>query len=266
MTETRRLRALIEQWLAKADKDWHQGHDDVEDGVWSYQHEANGRAKARREDAAELSALLSEPQAAHEAMHASAPTGYKCGDCTIDNEPCPTCYESAWRKRHPNVIRILPTGEPQAAQELNMNEPEAPSPSETDATKWAASFVAHNQWKPEIAADEGAMTAWFATAIMAGWDESARRMEKQVREFIGWLSADIPELHQVEVPRLADSYRRFQIMRDPDCPEARALVAAAPPVLSAPPEADKGWTPFAPAETDRSTTNSGDVGGFRNDR
>jgi hypothetical protein len=30
-----------------------------------------------------------------------------------------------------------------------------------------------------------------------------------VAGFIGWLSADIPELHEVEVPRLAASYDRF---------------------------------------------------------
>ncbi len=36
---------------------------------------------------------------------------------------------------------------------------------------------------------------------------------------------------------------------------------AASPVLPAPPEADKAWEPFAPTETDPSTTNSGDMGG-----
>jgi len=30
-----------------------------------------------------------------------------------------------------------------------------------------------------------------------------------MREFVGWLSADIPELHHVEIPRLADSLERF---------------------------------------------------------
>lgn len=34
--------------------------------------------------------------------------------------------------------------------------------------------------------------------------------EKRVLEFIGWLSADIEELHHVEVPRLADSWERFK--------------------------------------------------------
>lgn len=34
--------------------------------------------------------------------------------------------------------------------------------------------------------------------------------ESTVREFIGWLSADVPALHQVEVPKLADSWERFK--------------------------------------------------------
>ncbi len=59
MTEpVRPLEALIAEWRMKADKAWHVGHDDVEDGVWSYQHEANGRASAMRQCADELAALL----------------------------------------------------------------------------------------------------------------------------------------------------------------------------------------------------------------
>lgn len=34
--------------------------------------------------------------------------------------------------------------------------------------------------------------------------------ESDVEMFIGWLSADIPELHNVEIPRLADSWDRFK--------------------------------------------------------
>jgi hypothetical protein len=30
-------------------------------------------------------------------------------------------------------------------------------------------------------------------------------------QFLGWLSADIPELHNFEVPKLLDSWDRFQI-------------------------------------------------------
>lgn len=34
--------------------------------------------------------------------------------------------------------------------------------------------------------------------------------QKHVFEVIGWLSADIPELHHVEVPKLMESYVRFR--------------------------------------------------------
>jgi hypothetical protein len=37
--------------------------------------------------------------------------------------------------------------------------------------------------------------------------------EQTVREFIGWLSADIPALHDVLVPDLADSWERFKAAR-----------------------------------------------------
>ena len=40
------------------------------------------------------------------ALHASAPVGQKCADCTMDGEPCPDCYEAWWQKRHPNTIRV----------------------------------------------------------------------------------------------------------------------------------------------------------------
>lgn len=37
------------------------------------------------------------------AMHASAPAGMKCADCSIDKEPCPTCL-SAWIGRQTEVV------------------------------------------------------------------------------------------------------------------------------------------------------------------
>lgn len=38
--------------------------------------------------------------------------------------------------------------------------------------------------------------------------------DTEVREFIGWLSGDIPELHKVEVPKLADSWERFKVAKN----------------------------------------------------
>lgn len=46
------------------------------------------------------------------AMHASAPPGHKCADCTIDHEPCPTCYAVWWRRRHPHVHTTESEAEP----------------------------------------------------------------------------------------------------------------------------------------------------------
>jgi len=37
--------------------------------------------------------------------------------------------------------------------------------------------------------------------------------EQVVREFIGWLTADISELHSIEVPVLTDSWARFKAAR-----------------------------------------------------
>lgn len=41
-----------------------------------------------------------------EILHASAPAGMKCADCTMDEEPCPLCYEAWWQKRHPHTYQM----------------------------------------------------------------------------------------------------------------------------------------------------------------
>lgn len=38
------------------------------------------------------------------ALHASAPPGHKCADCTMDGEACPVCYTAWWRAKHPEHI------------------------------------------------------------------------------------------------------------------------------------------------------------------
>lgn len=86
--------------------------------------------------------------------------------------------------------------------------PDWPLPS-FDARDWAQAFckIAKEQGHD---IDEGWMVTWFANALMRGHDEAMGRREDQVHEFIGWLSGDIPELHSVEVPRLADSWQRYK--------------------------------------------------------
>lgn len=81
-----------------------------------------------------------------------------------------------------------------------------------DAQVWAREFVRIVTENPTIPTDEGTMIAWFANALMRGYDEHRWAHETKMREFAGWLSADIPELHNVEVPRLAESLERFQAL------------------------------------------------------
>lgn len=51
----------------------------------------------------ELAALRAS---SHPALHASAPEGHLCADCTMDKEPCPTCYSAWWSKSHPNLSQV----------------------------------------------------------------------------------------------------------------------------------------------------------------
>lgn len=45
---------------------------------------------------------------------------------------------------------------------------------EVDAKKWASAFVAAQTENPLIATDAETMLAWFASAIMAGYDCAPR--------------------------------------------------------------------------------------------
>lgn len=47
-----------------------------------------------------------------------------------------------------------------------------------DAQVWAKEFVKIAKEKPKIATDEGTMLAWFASALMRGYDEHAHRMRR----------------------------------------------------------------------------------------
>lgn len=40
------------------------------------------------------------------ALHAAAPKGLLCADCTMDKEACPTCYKVWWQRRHPTVQQM----------------------------------------------------------------------------------------------------------------------------------------------------------------
>jgi hypothetical protein len=51
-----------------------------------------------------------------------------------------------------------------------------------------------------------ARESWYGRALSIG---GLAEDEARLRRFVGWLTADIPELHSVEVPRLAESLDRF---------------------------------------------------------
>jgi hypothetical protein len=51
---------------------------------------------------------------------------------------------------------------------------------EFNAKVWAERFVQRVSENPAIATDEGAMLAWFATAIMAGYDRAAAIAQEAV--------------------------------------------------------------------------------------
>lgn len=50
-----------------------------------------------------------------------------------------------------------------------------------DAVVWAKAFVKHVKANPDIATDEATMTAWFANALMRGYDEHYWRSKKYKR-------------------------------------------------------------------------------------
>lgn len=69
--------------------------------------------------------------------------------------------------------------------------------------------------KHRIGRDNPYWSASYGHVCDAVDSEIALRDERdaEAREFIGWLSADIPELNSVEVPVLADSWERFKVQR-----------------------------------------------------
>jgi len=50
-----------------------------------------------------------------------------------------------------------------------------------DAQIWAQEWIKAIEEKPEIPTDEGTMLAWFANAIMAGYDHAYREMKNKNR-------------------------------------------------------------------------------------
>ena len=55
-------------------------------------------------------------------------------------------------------------------------------PHTMDAREWAKKWVEQIKLTPDIVRDEGTMIAWFANAIMAGYDTGQRRMWEAAQE------------------------------------------------------------------------------------
>lgn len=75
------------------------------------------------------------------------------------------------------------------------DRPDWPLPS-FDALDWAEAFVKRVSEKPGIATDEGTMLAWFAGALMRGYDEQSRRRQEAAQaaegsgtELLAWAVA-----------------------------------------------------------------------------
>ena len=66
----------------------------------------------------EVSRLLCEGAAK---MHKSAPEGYKCADCELDQEACPTCYAAWWKEKHPDTVLVESVSEEQCPECGQMN-------------------------------------------------------------------------------------------------------------------------------------------------
>lgn len=59
--------------------------------------------------------------------------------------------------------------------QVAINVAEQRWPHTIDAAEWAKEWARIYAEKPQIAADEGTMIAWFANAIMAGYDTAEMR-------------------------------------------------------------------------------------------
>jgi hypothetical protein len=75
---------------------------------------------------------------------------------------------------------------------------------ETDAMKWAECFVEKAAEKPEIATDKNVMVAWFANAIMAGYDQA----KSEDRDRPG-IEAVIKELAEMETSTVVPDEKHY---------------------------------------------------------
>ena len=104
------------------------------------------------------------------------------------------------------MVEVEPPANP--SREVASTLPPPPLGCEFDATVWAAEFVKQCERTPGIWLDAEAMTAWFATAIMAGYDHRAHETEH--REVVSALPGGRPE-SQDEVMREAGVFSGYDV-------------------------------------------------------
>lgn len=126
---------------------------------------------------------MGEIECFESAMHASAPVGLKCSDCTIDEEPCPACYGAWWRERHPHSREIssvteLPVGKFDAVRTLRETLKRA-----EDGDIKAVIIICSSGLAMEDAADDGRHDIW------AVWSEMRRYEVSWLQNwFASWLN------------------------------------------------------------------------------
>lgn len=99
-----------------------------------------------------------------EALHASAPKGYKCADCTMDKEPCPICYAAWWQKRHPNTMQVGASAAPSLTT------------SATELLREAVPFLRHADW------DDAGLLADRIVALLERSTTTAPTLTGQMRD------------------------------------------------------------------------------------
>lgn len=85
-----------------------------------------------------------------------------------------------------SFLKLLPAAGGTAPLLSKASPPALPQAHEIyksfSAQDWAKAFVAHVKQIPDIATDEETMVAWFASALMRGYDEGISQERKRAKE------------------------------------------------------------------------------------
>lgn len=87
-----------------------------------------------------------------------------------------------------------------------MSDTPPPLHQDMDAERWAKDFIEIN------GGDLDTMRAWFANAIMCGYDNANWRNEEKVTGLMGYLTAAVPELHQMHPDALNQKRKEYDAL------------------------------------------------------